>query len=94
VSRLIVVDASVVVDLLARFRPQPIEALLWAADTHLAAPELLFVEVLSALRKLDRVVARFRLAAVPSYHSNCAPCASASIAMTCYSMACGRCATT
>jgi predicted nucleic acid-binding protein len=54
VSRLIVVDASVVVDLLARFRPQPIEALLWAADTHLAAPELLFVEVLSALRKLDR----------------------------------------
>lgn len=53
-SRLLVVDASVVVDLLARFRPHPIEDLLWADDTHLTAPELLEVEVLSALRKLDR----------------------------------------
>lgn len=52
--RILVVDASVVVDLLARFRAQPLEALLWANDTHLAAPELLDVEVLSALRKLDR----------------------------------------
>ncbi|MBS0590739.1 MAG: type II toxin-antitoxin system VapC family toxin, partial [Proteobacteria bacterium] len=52
--RILVVDASVVVDVLARFRAQPLEALLWANDTHLAAPELLDVEVLSALRKLDR----------------------------------------
>jgi len=52
--RILVVDASVFVDVLARFRAQPLEALLWANDTHLAAPELLDVEVLSALRKLDR----------------------------------------
>jgi predicted nucleic acid-binding protein len=54
VSRILVVDASVVVDLLARFRPQPLEDLLWAPDTVLAAPELIDIEVLSALRKLDR----------------------------------------
>jgi predicted nucleic acid-binding protein len=54
VSTVLVVDASVVVDLLARFRPQPLEELLWAADTVLAAPELIDIEVLSALRKLDR----------------------------------------
>ena len=53
-SRLLVVDASVVVDLLGRFRPRPIEALLWAPETVLAAPELLQVEVLQALRRLDR----------------------------------------
>lgn len=53
-SRILVVDASVVVDLLARFRPQPIEDLLWAPDTILTAPELLDVEVLNALRKLDQ----------------------------------------
>jgi predicted nucleic acid-binding protein len=52
-SRRLVVDASVVVDLLGRFRPQPIEALLFAADVALAAPALLDVEVLQALRKLD-----------------------------------------
>ncbi len=46
-------DASVVVDLLARFRPQPLEDLLWAPATVLAAPELLDIEVLNALRKLD-----------------------------------------
>ncbi|HMM57556.1 MAG TPA: type II toxin-antitoxin system VapC family toxin [Rudaea sp.] len=51
--RILVVDASVIVDLLARFRPQPLETLLWSNGTHLAAPELLDVEVLSALRKLD-----------------------------------------
>lgn len=51
---LLVVDASVVLDLLARFRPQPLEALLWAPDTSLAAPELIDIEVLNALRKLDR----------------------------------------
>lgn len=51
--RRLVVDASVVVDLLGRFRPEPIEALLFAADTAIAAPALLDVEVLQALRKLD-----------------------------------------
>ncbi len=53
-SRILVVDASVVVDLLARFCPQPIEALLRAPDTVLTAPELIDIEVLHALRKLDR----------------------------------------
>lgn len=52
-SRILVVDASVVVDLLARYRPQPIEDLLFASGALLAAPDLLGVEVLSALRKLD-----------------------------------------
>lgn len=51
-SRVLVVDASVAVDLLARFRPEPIEALLWAGDTVLAAPELMHVEALQALRRL------------------------------------------
>jgi predicted nucleic acid-binding protein len=54
-SRVLVVDASVAVDLLARFRPEPIETLLWADDTVLAAPELITVEALQALRRLDRV---------------------------------------
>jgi predicted nucleic acid-binding protein len=54
VSQVLVVDASVVVDLIGRFRPQPIEALLWAEDNILAAPELLDVEVLQALRRLDQ----------------------------------------
>ncbi len=53
-SQVLVVDASVVVDLIGRFRPQPIEALLWAEDSVLAAPELLDVEVLQALRRLDK----------------------------------------
>jgi predicted nucleic acid-binding protein len=52
-TRRLVVDASVVVDLLGRFRPEPIEALLFAADAALAAPALLDVEVLQALRRLD-----------------------------------------
>jgi predicted nucleic acid-binding protein len=52
-SRRLVVDASVVVDLLGRFRPEPIEALLFAGDAAVAAPALLDVEVLQALRKLD-----------------------------------------
>ncbi len=51
-SNILVVDASIVVDLLARYRPQPLEDLLWAPDTVLAAPELLDIEVLQALRKL------------------------------------------
>ena len=53
-SRILVVDASVVVDLLARYRPQPLEEMLWAPDTVLTAPELIDVEVLHALRKLDQ----------------------------------------
>jgi len=52
-SRALVVDASVVVDLLGRFRPQPIEEILWAADSVLAAPALMEVEVLQALRRLE-----------------------------------------
>lgn len=52
-TRRLVVDASVVVDLLGRFRPEPIEALLFDGDTVIAAPALLDVEVLQALRKLD-----------------------------------------
>lgn len=54
-SRLLVVDASVVIDLLGRFRARPIEVLLWQPDTLLVAPELLDVEVLNALRKLERM---------------------------------------
>jgi len=54
VSRILVIDASIAVDLIARFRPEPIEALLWASDARLAAPELLDVEALHALRRLDR----------------------------------------
>jgi predicted nucleic acid-binding protein len=54
VSQILVVDASVVVDLIGRFRPQPIEALLWAEHNTLAAPELLDVEVLQALRRLEQ----------------------------------------
>ena len=53
-SHVLVVDASVVVDLLARFRPQPLQDLLWAPDAVLAAPELIDIEVLNALRKLDQ----------------------------------------
>ncbi|MFP4335113.1 MAG: type II toxin-antitoxin system VapC family toxin [Wenzhouxiangella sp.] len=53
-SRILVVDASVATDLLARFRPDPISELLWAPGTRLAAPEVLDIEVLHALRRLDR----------------------------------------
>jgi predicted nucleic acid-binding protein len=54
VTKILVVDASVVIDLIARFRPEPIEALLWAPDAILVAPEILDIEVLNALRKLDQ----------------------------------------
>jgi len=53
-SRILVVDASIAIDLIARFRPEPIEELLWASDTLLAAPELLDLETLHVLRRLDR----------------------------------------
>ena len=52
--RLLVVDASVVIDLLARFDPAPLEALLFAPETVLAAPELLDIEVLQVFRRLER----------------------------------------
>jgi predicted nucleic acid-binding protein len=54
-SRALVVDASVVVDLLGRYRPDPIERLLFASEVVLAAPALLDIEVLQALRRLDHV---------------------------------------
>lgn len=53
-SHVLVVDASVVVDLIARFQPEPLEACLWAPGAVLAAPELIDIEVLQALRKLDQ----------------------------------------
>ena len=62
-SNTLVVDASVVLDLLARFRPQPLETLLWAPGALLAAPELLDVEVLNASRRLKRA------GAAPANHS-------------------------
>lgn len=48
------IDASVAVDLIARFRPEPIETLLWAPGNRLAAPELIDVETLHALRRLEQ----------------------------------------
>lgn len=51
--KLLVVDASIVVDLLARFNPAPIEQLLFVDGTVLLAPELLDIEVLQALRRLE-----------------------------------------
>ena len=51
--RLLVVDASVVIDLLARFDPAPLEALLFAPDTVLVAPALLDIEVLQVFRRLE-----------------------------------------
>jgi predicted nucleic acid-binding protein len=53
VSRVLVTDASVVIDLLGRFKPEPIEAALFGEDAQLVAPELLDVEVLHTLRKLE-----------------------------------------
>jgi predicted nucleic acid-binding protein len=52
-STVLVVDASVVVDWLGRFRPEPLELVLFASGAVLAAPELLDVEVLQVLRRLD-----------------------------------------
>ncbi|MEM9301055.1 MAG: type II toxin-antitoxin system VapC family toxin [Pseudomonadota bacterium] len=51
----LVVDASVIVDLLARFDPEPIEALVLAPRAVLAAPALIDIEALSAFRKLERL---------------------------------------
>jgi len=53
VTRILVTDASVVVDLLGRFEPGPIEARMFRRDVRLTAPELLDVEVLHVLRRLE-----------------------------------------
>lgn len=52
-STVLVLDASIVVDLLGRFSPAPLEQLLFAQGAVLAAPALLDVEVMQALRRLD-----------------------------------------
>lgn len=52
-SRVLVTDASVIVDLLGRFKAEPIEAVLFETGTRLVAPELLDVEVLHTLRRLE-----------------------------------------
>ena len=52
-SRVLVIDASIVVDLLGKFQSEPIERLLFSPATALAAPALLDIEVLHALRRLD-----------------------------------------
>ncbi len=51
--RVLVTDASVVVDLLGRFAAEPIEAALFEGGGQLVAPELLDIEVLHTLRKLE-----------------------------------------
>lgn len=65
-SRTLVTDASVVVDLLARFNPEPIEVLLFEAGARLAAPELIDLEVLNTLRRLesDGAIPRSRRASI------------------------------
>jgi len=51
--RVLVTDASVVVDLLGRFAAEPIEAALFEGGGQLVAPELLDIEVLHTLRRLE-----------------------------------------
>ncbi len=51
--RVLVTDASVVVDLLGRFAAEPIETALFSGASQLVAPELLDIEVLHTLRKLE-----------------------------------------
>jgi predicted nucleic acid-binding protein len=55
--RVLVTDASVVVDLLGRFTAEPIETALFGGGGQLAAPELLDIEVLHTLRKLESMEA-------------------------------------
>ena len=40
-SRLLVIDASIAIDLLARYRPEPIEQLLWAEHHGNAEPTII-----------------------------------------------------
>jgi predicted nucleic acid-binding protein len=51
--RVLVTDASVVVDLLGRFAAEPIEEALFRGGGQLVAPELLDIEVLHTLRRLE-----------------------------------------
>jgi predicted nucleic acid-binding protein len=51
--RVLVTDASVVVDLLGRFVAEPIETTLFGGGGQLVAPELLDIEVLHTLKKLE-----------------------------------------
>lgn len=51
--RILVTDASVVVDLLGRFDSKPIEDELFCEGRQLVAPELLDIEVMHTLRKLE-----------------------------------------
>ena len=51
--RILVTDASVIVDLLGRFAVEPIETALFSGGSQLVAPELLDIEVLHTLRKLE-----------------------------------------
>lgn len=52
-NRVLVTDASVVVDLLGRFAAERIESVLFEVGTRLVAPELLDIEVLHTLRRLE-----------------------------------------
>jgi MoxR-like ATPase len=52
-TRTLATDASVAVDLLGRFEPGPIEARMFRRDARLTASELLDVEVLRVLRRLE-----------------------------------------
>ncbi len=51
--RILVTDASVVVDLLGQFTAEPIEIALFGGSNQLVAPELLDIEVLHTLTKLE-----------------------------------------
>ena len=51
--RVLVTDASVVVDLLGRFEAEPIEMALFGGGDQLVAPALLDIEVQHTLRKLE-----------------------------------------
>jgi predicted nucleic acid-binding protein len=53
VSRVLVTDASVVVDPLGRFAAERIETVLFEVGSQLVAPELLDIEVLHTLLRLE-----------------------------------------
>lgn len=63
-TRVLVIDASIVVDLLARFEPAPLEQLMFAPGTVMVAPALLDIEVMQVLRRLDQS------GAIPGSRSN------------------------
>jgi predicted nucleic acid-binding protein len=74
-TRSIVVDASVVVDLLGRFEPEPLDKLLLGGSVALAAPELLTIEVLQALRRLERAGAMTSPSSAPIMNLRALPIA-------------------